>query len=139
MHPHRGVAAPSLHPQSQHVGPHNSPNKRERRVGPSCASCGPWTLEVRWETILAHLNCVKERATVPGWRTGASWNRCALLSSLSAHVGSGQQVNFGGAADSFRQEKRCSCSEYGKFAEILEIKSPNVPSRFLPLGSDPRP
>lgn len=48
MHPHRGVAAPSLHPQSQHAAPHNSPNKRERRVGPSCASCGPWTF---WGTL----------------------------------------------------------------------------------------
>lgn len=62
MHPHRGVAAPSLHPQSQHAAPHNSPNKRERRVGPSCASCGPWTFEVRWENIPVHLNYIKERA-----------------------------------------------------------------------------
>lgn len=64
MHPHRGVAAPSLHPQSQHAAPHNSPNKRERRVGPSCASCGPWTFEVRWENIPVHLNYIKERAAV---------------------------------------------------------------------------
>lgn len=64
MHPHRGVAAPSLHPQSQHGTPHNSPNKRERRVGPSCASCGPWTFEVCWENIPVHVNYIKKRAAV---------------------------------------------------------------------------
>lgn len=62
MHPHRGVAAPSLHPQSPHAAPHNSPNKRERRVGPSCASCSPWIFEVRWENIPVRLHRIKESA-----------------------------------------------------------------------------
>lgn len=62
MHPHRGVAAPSLHPQSQHADPYNSPNKRERGVGPSCANCSPW---IFWGTLgkcPVRLNDIRERA-----------------------------------------------------------------------------
>lgn len=92
MHPHRGVAAPSLHPQSQHVGPHNSPNKRERRVGPSCASCGAWTFEVRWENILAHLNYIKERATVEDRRVFEQMCCCYFLSACSCGLSGAGEV-----------------------------------------------
>lgn len=137
MHPHRGVAAPSLHPQSQHVGPHNSPNKRERRVGPSCASCGAWTFEVRWENILAHLNYIKERATVEDRRVFEQMCCCYFLSACSCGLsGAGevwwscwlfQPVNL--------LQLWMRCSEKGEFEAtnsgnkiVLAVKY--VPARF---------
>lgn len=62
--PPSGGRSPLITPPIPTRSPHNSPNKRERRVGPSCASCGPWTFEVRWENIPVHLNYIKERAAV---------------------------------------------------------------------------
>lgn len=88
MHPHRGVAAPSLHPQSQHAAPHKSPNKRERRVGPSCASCGPWTFEECWEIFPVHLNYIMKRLKRSSQTVHFCTNMYAVNTSL--HSGSCQ-------------------------------------------------